>query len=128
MQSWVSSTLGGHAQALMTYGRRAEILASNLANADTPGYKARDVDFRSVLGAVTPGNMLTTSHRHMSSRQSGADNELLYRSPYQPSLDGNTVETHVEQAAFADNAVRYQASIRFLSGSIKSMLLAIKGE
>ena len=128
MHGWVHSTLGGHAQALMTYGRRAEILASNLANADTPGYKARDVDFRSVLAAATPGNMLMTDKRHMSSRQSGAGADLLYRSPYQSSLDGNTVETHIEQAAFADNAVRYQASLRFLGGSIKGLLTAIKGE
>lgn len=128
MQGWVQSAIGGHAQAMMTYGLRAEALASNLANADTPGYKARDVDFRSVLAAAAPGNMLSTDKRHMSSRRSGAGNELLYRTPYQSSLDGNTVETHVEQAAFADNAIRYQASIRFLSGSIKSLLLAIKGE
>ncbi|PCH53376.1 MAG: flagellar basal body rod protein FlgB [Cellvibrionales bacterium] len=128
MQGWVQSAIGGHAQALMTYSRRAEILASNLANADTPGYKARDVDFRSVLAATAPGSMFNTDKRHISSGGSRAGNELLYRSPYQSSLDGNTVETHVEQAAFADNAIRYQASIRFLSGSIKSILLAIKGE
>ena len=128
MHGWIHNALGGYEQALMTYGRRAEILASNLSNADTPGYKARDLDFRSALAAVNPGSMLATNKRHMAPRQSGPESELMYRSPYQASLDGNTVETHIEQAAFADNAVRYQASLRFLGGSIKGLLTAIKGE
>ena len=128
MHGWIHNALGGYEQALITYGRRAEILASNLANADTPGYKARDVDFRSVLATATPGTMQLTNERHMSARHNGASADLLYRSPYQSSSDGNTVETHIEQAAFADNAVRYQASIRFLGGSIKGLLTAIKGE
>lgn len=128
MSGWIHNAIGQHAQALMTYGHRAEVLASNLANADTPGYKARDVDFRSVLSAAGSGGLRNTHARHIDAGNARSGSGILYRSPYQPSLDGNTVESHVEQAAFADNAMRYQASLRFLGGSIKGVLLAIKGE
>ncbi len=128
MSNWVQGVLSTHAQGLLTYSRRAEVLASNLANADTPGYKARDVDFRAVLGAARDGAQVRTNPRHMASGIGGSGAALLYRYPQQPSLDGNTVEAPIEQAAFADNAMRYQASLRFLDGSVKSLLLAIKGE
>lgn len=129
MAGWFQAAFGVYPQALTTYGSRAEIIASNIANADTPGYKARDVDFRSILADVEHQSGLRANHgRHFGVGGSVHQPELLYRQPHQPALDGNTVETHVEQTAFAENAMRYQASLTFLGGSVKSLLLAIKGE
>jgi flagellar basal-body rod protein FlgB len=127
------TAFGIHDEALRVRTQRARVIAANLANADTPHYKARDMDFRQVLGAMTDGNagtvMRTTHPRHLSGGDSplpGA--ELLYRVPNQPALDGNTVDPSVEQAAFMSNAVRYQASLRFLSSKVKTLLTAIRGD
>lgn len=127
----LNDALDLHAQALQLRARRAEVLASNLANADTPNYKARDVDFSAILGSVRnpEANLKTTSPQHIPSVTSDpSGTELLYRQPLQPSLDGNTVETEVEQAQFADNAVQYQAIFTMLNGRIKNLLTAIRGE
>jgi flagellar basal-body rod protein FlgB len=119
--------LPGH---LSLYGERSSLLAANIANADTPGFKARDIDFRSVLAKAGGEKMVmkTTHASHLggSSAVSGAD--LLYRIPTQPSVDGNTVDTQVEQAEFAENAVRYQSTLTFLNSKFKGLRLAIKGE
>ncbi|MGS2724149.1 flagellar basal body rod protein FlgB [Porticoccus sp. GXU_MW_L64] len=129
MPSWINNALDLHAQAIAVRGRRAEILASNLANADTPGYKARDINFREVMAQVQGGSTLrTTSERHFGSAGAGSNGELIYRIPNQASLDGNTVETQVEQAQFGENALRYQASLNFLNGSIRGLMLALRGE
>ena len=129
MPSWIDNSLDLHAQAIAVRGRRAEILASNLANADTPGYKARDINFRDVLAQARGSSKLhTTSERHFGSAGSAGGGDIVYRIPNQASLDGNTVETQVEQAQFGENAVRYQASVNFLNGSIRGLLLALKGE
>lgn len=123
--------LGDLPAQLALYGKRSSLLASNLANADTPGYKARDIDFRSVLAAADNDQVAlrTTRPGHIPA---GGDTvggaELLYRVPVQPSLDGNTVNSQVEQAQFAENAVRYQSTLTFLSGKFKSLKLAITGE
>lgn len=131
MTSRIDDAFGIHAKALETYGRRAEVLAGNLANADTPGYKARDLDFKAILGGVVK-NELTLARSasgHLAASDRGLSNgELLYRVPLQPSADGNTVDTQTEQAQFAQNAIRYQASISFLDGSIRTLLSAIRGE
>lgn len=127
MSGWVHGALNTHAQALLVYSRRAEVLASNLANADTPGYRARDLDFRAVLGAASTSQPVRTNAAHFGAG-AGGQAELLYRNPQQPALDGNTVESAVEQGAFADNALRYQAAVRFLDGSVKGLLLAVRGE
>jgi flagellar basal-body rod protein FlgB len=128
----LDSALGVHAQALQLRSRRAELLAENLANSDTPGYKARDVDFKQALGAARSNAeaLKTTQPGHI---QPGAANpagvaRTGFRNPLQPSLDGNTVDVQVEQAAFARNAVDYQASLSFLSGRIRTLLTAIRGE
>jgi len=125
------SALGIHARALMVRSRRNELLASNIANADTPGYKARDIDFRAILdSAGNPAGLRTTHQNHLSlSGESGiAGAELLYRVPNQPSLDGNTVDPDLEKAAFAENALRYNASLTFLDRKFKGLILALKGE
>ncbi|MEL7450082.1 MAG: flagellar basal body rod protein FlgB [Pseudomonadota bacterium] len=122
---------GVHATALKTYSNRNRVLASNIANADTPNYKARDVDFKQVLKQATGGTstLHRTHARHMDTSPNGAarPGDLLYRVPHQPSLDGNTVESDVEQAQFAENAMRYQASVMLIDRRIKGLVSAIKG-
>ncbi len=127
--------LGVHEQALMLRSQRNEVLATNIANADTPNFKARDIDFRAAMAAVSaPGTdvqLTRTQGGHMdisgSTAMSPLEAQLKYRTPYQPTLDGNTVETHVEQAVYAQNAVDYQASLRFLGGKFLSLKSAITG-
>jgi len=123
---------GVHERALLLRGERSGVLASNLANADTPNYKARDFDFSAALAASgTPTSLplAGTSPMHIST--GGGSNirgDLKYRIPYQPSLDGNTVEAPVEQSAFSENAVRYQASLMFINRRIASLESALTGQ
>ena len=130
MSSAIDRAFAVHARAMQVYGRRAEILAANLANADTPHYKARDIDFRSILARDTGGAtvpMRATRPGHMTADASTSET-VQYRVPMQPSVDGNTVDGEVEQSRFAENTVYYQASVSFLGGTIKGLLAAIKGE
>jgi len=126
------SALGIHARALSIRSRRNELLASNIANADTPGYKARDIDFRQVLAGAGGGenSLRRTEAGHLGlQNDSGIEGaELLYRVPNQPSLDGNTVDPDLEKAAFAENAIRYNASLTFLDRKFRGLMLALKGE
>jgi len=125
------SALGIHAKALEVRGQRTELLASNIANADTPGYKARDIDFRAALssagGQIRTG-MRGTNERHIVTGNDAGSTSLLYRVPLHPSLDGNTVDGQLEKAAFAENALRYQASLTFLDRKFKGLISALKGE
>jgi flagellar basal-body rod protein FlgB len=129
--------LGVDQDALKVYAQRTSVLANNIANADTPNYKAQDLDFRSVLAkAGSPNAQLalsTTSGARLSPASSAsatgaAGSGLKYRVPLAPSLDGNTVDVQMEQAAFADNTVRYQAALSFLSGKFKELMTAITGQ
>jgi flagellar basal-body rod protein FlgB len=126
--------LGVHQQALLLGARRTEVLANNLANADTPGFKARDIDFKVALAAAgeagNPLPMAQTSSLHLGTRGVEGDTSgaLRYRTPLAPSLDGNTVEPQLEQAAFAENAVRYQATLSFLNARFRSLMTAITGQ
>lgn len=125
----VDAALGIHAKALSVGARRLEVLAANMTNADTPQFKARDIDFRSALSdAVDARAGLDTTHASHLSSGSGASPELSYRVPNQPSLDGNTVDSQMEQAAFSEAAVRYQASLDFLGGRVASLRKALRGE
>lgn len=123
--------LGIHPQALAVRSQRTQLLATNLAHADTPNYKARDLDFRAILNNEQNGTMRmhATSSKHL---QAGQQNEMygqtLYRIPSQPSLDGNSVDTQLEKAEFTQNAVQYQATLRFISGRFQGMLTALRGE
>ncbi|MEN7342608.1 MAG: flagellar basal body rod protein FlgB [Pseudomonadota bacterium] len=122
-----------HAEALKLRGYRNEVLATNIANADTPGYKARDFDFGAALaGARMDGIPLArTDAQHLTptgGQSLSTRDALAYRVPYQPSLDGNTVESDIEQAAYAENVVGYQASLNFLNQKIRGIRGAIKGE
>jgi len=122
---------GIHEQALLLHGQRIGVLATNLANADTPNYKARDIDFSEVLahsdGAPLPMSVTQASHISFNDSELSAG-QLKYRNPYQASLDGNTVEMPVEQAAFSENNVRYQASLTFINQKIAELQLAIAGQ
>jgi flagellar basal-body rod protein FlgB len=124
--------LGVLPAALSLQSRRTEVIAANLANADTPNYKARDVDFRAALAqAGANGGSLglqSTNTRHLGTAGAAGDATLLYRTPLAPSLDGNTVDAHLEQAAFAENSVRYQSTLTFLNGKFRSLMTAITGQ
>lgn len=130
----LDSALRFHQEALNLRARRQEVLSANIAHADTPNYKARDFDFSASLSqAVERGrqsmstSMATTSSRHIAGEsQAGGDAALLYRTPNQSSLDGNTVEMDVERVNFADNAMRYELNMTVLSGKIKSLLAAVQ--
>ena len=105
---------GIHATALQLRSQRMNVLASNIANAATPGYKARDFDFAAALGAVEQGQ--------------SPERAMQYRVPVQTSLDGNTVELLTEQTAFAENALAYRTSLSFLQGKIGTLNRALRGE
>jgi flagellar basal-body rod protein FlgB len=109
---------GVHGAALEVRAQRLGMLGSNIANAATPGYKARDIDFAKALEARMGG----------TEADAAAESAVQYRVPVMPSLDGNTVEMSVEQTAFAENAVAYSATLGFLRGRIETVTRAIKGE
>lgn len=121
---------GIHAHALQIQQRRMTLLAGNIANADTPGFQARDLDFKTALQQAVSGNapLDTPQPGHLDGSGSAADPSLMYRVPLQPSVDGNTVDVQIEQAAYMDSAMRYQASLSFLDGKLKSLLTAITGD
>jgi flagellar basal-body rod protein FlgB len=112
------------------------VLASNLANADTPNYKAQDLDFKTALRLADPGGTPDTGVRLVRTHAAHADGDtgsvvdqtLLYRTASQPSLDGNTVDANIEKSEFTQNALGYLVSLRFVSGRIQGLLTAIKGE
>jgi flagellar basal-body rod protein FlgB len=127
--------IGVHADALRVRSQRAEVIARNLANADTPQFKARDLAFREALRAAgDPGtvSLATTRAGHMGgpgAADGGVEGAALkYRTPLAPSLDGNTVDVQVEQASFAENAVRYQATLTFINSRLKGLMTAITGQ
>lgn len=132
----LDETLRFHETALSLRAQRQQLLASNIANADTPNYKARDVDFSKALqGALTrtaapAGELVKTAPAHLAPQ--GKLNigglEPQYRSTIQGSIDGNTVDMDVERNQFTDNAVRYEASLTMINGQIKKLLTAIQGQ
>ena len=118
-----------HGQALQLRSRRNEILASNIANAATPHFKARDLDFdREMQRNVKHGPLQVTNDVHFPTNTHPLREQMLFRDPINPSLDGNTVEMAVEQMEFSENVVRYQTTLQFLNNRISGLLSAIKGE
>ena len=131
--SFTDGVFGISPQVMALRSQRLELIAGNLANQDTPGYKARDIDFVAALQHSTAGALQRTHPRHLgtgglSGEAGGGDVEVLYRVPTQPSMDGNTVEAQREHAEFMDNAIRYEASLNLLDSRIKSTQRAIRGE
>ena len=134
MLNRLDDMLNFHTQALRTREQRQQVLASNIANADTPNYKARDLDFKATLQSALAGSgntgglsVATTALGHIAGKPGLTDAGLLYRTPAQGSVDGNTVDMDAERAAFADNAVHYEFNLTRISQQIKSMLAAIQG-
>lgn len=127
----LSNLFGVHEKALMLRGERVSVLATNIANADTPNYKSRDFDFAATMAGAERGTLplATTRAMHISTANDAASmTDLKYRVPFQPALDGNTVEVGVEQSKFAENAVHYQASLGFINSQISQLNLAISGQ
>ena len=128
----IDNVFGVHENAMHLQGRRAQLLSQNLANSDTPGYKAKDIDFKTALKSATNGSsqqpLKATQAGHIQPKGSFMGMEELYRQPMQASLDGNTVEPHVEMAEFTENSMRYLMTLRIMSGKINGMLSAIRGE
>lgn len=133
------NVFGIHETALRYRSARASVLAANIANAETPGYRARDLSFDDVLKSVNGGSSATNASMaanthaiypgHLNMQGGFSLSELAqYREPLQASLDQNTVDAAAESARFAENAMRYQASLRFLNGRISGLIQALKGE
>ncbi len=120
---------GIHGTALTLRSQRMALLASNIANAATPNYKARDFDFTKALASATAAQTSGGSAGDRSAAASAAaDGAMGYRVPLQTSLDGNTVELSTEQTMFAENAVQYKTTLSFLQGRVQTVLSALKGE
>jgi len=130
----LNKAFGIHEVALELRAERARLLAANLANADTPNYKARDIDFnrelQQALGQQQAEVSLKRTHqKHLDSQAGRLATRIMYRLPMQPDTgDGNSVDAQIEQAKFAQNALEYQTTLRILNGKIKGLLTAIKGE
>jgi len=135
MLNRLDEMLNFHQQALRVRDQRQQVLASNIANADTPNFKARDLDFKAALqgalkGAPAAGGvaLAATAPGHLGGKPGlAADAGLLYRTPAQGSIDGNTVDVDAERAAFAENAIQYEFNLTRINQQIKSLLSAIQG-
>lgn len=127
------SALGIHESALKIRAQRAEMLAENLANANTPGFKARDIDFKQALKMAATqqshaaADVSNPNHMQSSFSQSYSP-AIQYRTTMQASLDGNTVDEQIEQAQFMQNSIQYQASLDFLGGKFTGLMKAIRGD
>jgi len=126
--NFIDKAIGVHAQALDVRSRRMEVLARNIANADTPHFKAQDIDFRSVLSDLKQEPMVATQKGHVDSADPGKRDGVMYRIPFNVAFDGNTVELNIEQAQYGKAAADYQATLQFLEQRVSSMRKALKGE
>ena len=126
----IASHLDFHGQALMLRSRRNEILASNIANAATPNFKARDLSFDAQIKKYASGTgpLKVTHGQHLDTAISVGHDRILFRDPINPSMDGNTVELAVEQMEFSENVTRYQTTLTFLNNRISGLMSAIRGE
>ena len=142
MISNLTNGLDFQSKALVLRAERQRVIASNIANADTPGYVGRDLNFKSAMEAATGSTSLpklpssastnsTSNARHIplqSSTASLGSSGLAYTVQTQPSMDGNSVDLDRERANFVDNSVRYEATLRFINGQSKTLLSAIQGQ
>ena len=118
-----------YSNALRIRNNKNEILASNIANAATPNYKARDVNFEVELArALSAGPLKTSSEGHIAVASKNLPGKVQYRKPLHPSMDGNTVELSIEQMEFAENSVRYQTTLNFINSKLSGLMGAIRGE
>lgn len=126
--TFADKALGGFQQSLNLRAKRVELLSQNIANADTPNFKARDIDFKAAMASVQSQQVRTTNKMHISAPPSGASDGIVYTTPLNPSADGNTVEISVEQAKFGQAAAEYQATLRFLESRVSGIRKALRGE
>ncbi|AUM11654.1 flagellar basal body rod protein FlgB [Ketobacter alkanivorans] len=130
----IDKHIGLYQHALELRSQRANVLANNIANADTPGYKARDIDFQQMLKVrmgetadIVPVESTSANH-FIAIPQADTITGLKYRNPTQPAIDGNTVDAQAEKTEFARNTMEYQAAFEFLNGKVKSLMSAIRGD
>ncbi len=125
----IKNQLSFYASALQLRGKRNNILASNIANAATPNFKARDISFEDEIKKFDQNGPIKTSHeKHIVHNSGKSIHQTSYREPLITSLDGNTVELAVEQMQFAENTMRYTSTVNFLNGKINKIMSAIRGE
>lgn len=136
----LTAGLDFHSKALVLRAQRQGVIASNIANADTPGFAARDINFKESMSAANSSSLAldglrgsSTNPAHMATTGSNlggtdSDRGLVYAAQSQPSMDGNSVDLDRERANFADNSVRYEATLRFINGYSKTILSAIQGQ
>ena len=133
MKISLDNALGLHPEALHLRSARTQVLARNIAHADTPGFKARDVDFQAALADRMQGKhadvrTLRTHSNHIEPSRERLEGEVKYRVPVMPSLDGNTVDVQTEQSRFAENNMQFLASLRFVNGRLNGLMNVIRGE
>ena len=123
----LNEIFGVHEKAMVLRQRRLALLGQNIANADTPHYKAKDVDFKKIMAKETDFSMKLSQTGHMGTKNSSSSN-LIYRTPNNPAADGNTVELNYEQAEFGKESARYTATLQFLENRIGGIRRALRGE
>ena len=134
MLAQMMTNLDFQGQALVLRSQRQQVLASNIANADTPGYVGREFNFRQKLmeasgQGLAPGAGVVSTHAaHMPMRAQGMSTQELYAMPSQSSADKNTIDMDRERASFSDNALHYEATLRFINGNVRTLLSAITGQ
>jgi flagellar basal-body rod protein FlgB len=126
--NFIDQAFSSHEKTLALRSQRMEILSRNIANADTPNFKAQDIDFKQVLKAAESTQMKTTQAGHISEAQIDGDKGLKFRVPFNVAFDGNTVELPVEQAKFGQSAADYQATLSILENRISGIRKALRGD
>jgi flagellar basal-body rod protein FlgB len=128
MMKIFDAAFGVHEKALDLRAKRMEVISRNIANADTPGFKARDVDFENVLRNVQRSGAMLATHSGHIKQAANIDSEMVYTVPFNTALDGNTVDISVEHAKYGKAAAEYQATLRFIEGNISGIRKALRGE
>jgi len=124
----LENPFGIHEKALAVRNQRMEVISANIANADTPLFRAKDIDFKKVLANANPSPMASTNSRHFDTGEVENMNGIVYRTPYNSSVDGNTVEINTEQAKYGEAATQYQATLQFLESRISGIRKSLRGE
>ena len=124
----LENPFGIHEKALAVRNQRMELISANIANADTPSFRAKDIDFKKVLANTNPSPMAATNSRHFDTGEVESMTGIVYRIPYNSSVDGNTVEINVEQAKYGEAATQYQATLQFLENRIAGIRKSLRGD
>jgi flagellar basal-body rod protein FlgB len=124
----LENPFGIHEKALGVRNQRMELISANIANADTPSFRAKDLDFQQILSNANPSPMAATNAKHFDTGEVENDNGIVFRTPYNSSVDGNTVEINVEQAKYGEAAAQYQATLQFLENRISGIRKSLRGD